>query len=160
MWSPAGTTPDQQICGFEPGLRTASLSAALGLSRVRAAGRTSHFGTELHGAGPPAALGPSRTWPVFLLLWPGRCAALALCVGQLASVPGAHPPTRGFRCGRHARVSGVGGQLGFQLWAPSLVIWVCATGLQVSAGAAYPAFTVQGLRGEGHQRPRLLQRFL
>ena len=57
-------------------------------------------------------------------------------------------------------VSGVGSQLGFQLWAPSPLIWVRATGLQVSAGAAYPAFTVQGLRGEGCQRPWLLPRVL
>ena len=81
---------------------------------------------------------------------PGPSAALGLWVGQLASAPGAHPPTRGFRCGRGAGVSGVGGQLGFQLWVPSPVNWV-------SAGAAYPAFTVKGLRGEGRQRPRLQQ---
>ena len=61
-------------------------------------------------------------------------------MGQLASAPGAHPPTRGFRCGRPAGVSGVGGQLGFQLWAPNPVIWLRTTGLQVSAGAAYPMF--------------------
>ena len=69
-------------------------------------------------------------------------AALGLWVGQLASSPGAHPP----------EVSGVGGQLGFEVWVPSLLIWARATRLQVSAGAAYPTFTVQGLRGEGHQR--------
>ena len=71
-------------------------------------------------------------------------------MGQLACVPGAHPP----------EVAGVGAQPGFQVWAPSQLIWVRATGLQVSAGAAYLAFTVQGLRGEGRQRPRLLQRVL
>ena len=54
----------------------------------------------------------------------------------------------------------MGGQLGFQVWAPTLLIWVQTTGLQVSAKAACPAFTVQGLRGEGRQRPRLLQRVL
>ena len=36
--------------------------------------------------------------------------ALGLWVGQLASAPGAHPPTRGFRCGRPAVVSVVGPQ--------------------------------------------------
>ena len=77
-------------------------------------------------------------------------AVLGLWVGQLASAPDAHPP----------EVSGVGGQLGFQVWAPSPLICVRATGLQVSAWAAYPAFTVQGLRGEGRQRPQLLQRVL
>ena len=54
----------------------------------------------------------------------------------------------------------MGGQLGFQVWAPSLIIWVRATRLQVKTGAAYPEFTVQGLRGEGCQRPRLLGRVL
>ena len=68
----------------------------------------------------------------------------------LASAPGVHPP----------EVSGVGAPPGFQVWAPSLLIWVCATGLQVNAGAAYPEFTVQGLRGEGCQRQWLLQRVL
>ena len=80
----------------------------------------------------------------------GWSAALGLCVGQLASAPGVHPP----------KVSGVGGQLGFQLWAPSLLIWVHATGLYLRPGAAYPAFTVQGLRREGRQMQRLLWRVL
>ena len=68
--------------------------------------------------------------------------------------------TGGFRCGCPAGVSGVGGQLGFQLWTPSPLIGVHATGLQVSAGDGYPVFTVQGLRREGRQRPRLLRRVL
>ena len=76
--------------------------------------------------------------------------ALGLWVGQLASAPSAHPP----------EVSGVGGQLGFHLWAPSPLILVLATQLHVRAWAAYPAFTVQGLRGEGCQRPWLLRRVL
>ena len=80
----------------------------------------------------------------------GRSIALGLCMGQLASAPGAHPP----------EVSVVGGQLGFQLWAPSPLIRVHPTGLQVSAGAAYPEFIVQGLSGEGCQRPQLLRRVL
>ena len=75
---------------------------------------------------------------------------MGLWVGQLASALGVHPP----------KVSGLGGQLGFQVWAPSPLIWVRTTGLQESAGAAYPLFTVQGLRGESHQRPWLLQRIL
>ena len=81
-------------------------------------------------------------------------------MGKLASAPSVHPVTQGFRCGRPAGVSGVGGQLGFQVWAPSLIIWVRATRLQVKTGAAYPEFTVQGLRGEGRQRPGLLRRVL
>ena len=55
--------------------------------------------------------------------------ALGLCVGQLASAPG-------------AEVSGVGGQLWFQLWVPSPLIWVRPTRLQVSPGAGYPEFTI------------------
>ena len=54
----------------------------------------------------------------------------------------------------------MGSHLGSQLWPPSPLIWVHETGLQVSAGAAYPVFTVQGLRGEGPQRPWLLGRVL
>ena len=97
------------------------------------------------------ALGPeSRGQPV-CRLGPVRGAA-SLCSWCA--------PTRGFRCGRPSRVSGVGGQLGFQLWVPSLLIWVCATSLHVRAGSAYPAFTVQGLRGDGCQRLRLLRRVL
>ena len=102
--------------------------------------------------------------------------ALGLCAQ--AAGQGAHPP----------RVSGVGprplirvraywGTLGlgpqaygllirvcphqgFQLWAPSPLFWVHVTLLQVCAGAGHPAFTVQGLRGEGCQRPWLLWRVL
>ena len=77
-------------------------------------------------------------------------AVLGLWVEQLASAPDAHPP----------EVSGVGAPPGFQVWAPSPLICVHATGLQVSAGAAFPEFTVQGLRVEGHQRPRLMRRVL
>ena len=88
-------------------------------------------GPEWFGVGGSAALGLSHA--------AGRSDALGLCVGQLASAPSAHPP----------EVSGVGGQLGFQVWAPSPLIWVRTTGLQESAGAAYPMFTVQGLRGGG-----------
>ena len=46
------------------------------------------------------------------------------------------------------------------MWAPSPLMWMHATELQVSAGAAYPGFTVQGLSGDGHQSPGLLQRVL
>ena len=84
-------------------------------------------------------------------LSPGRLSAvLGLWVGQLASAPDAHPP----------EVSGVGAPAGFQVWAPSPLICVRATGLQVSARAAYPAFTIQGLRREGRQRLGLLWRVL
>ena len=62
-------------------------------------------------------------------------------MGQLASALGAHPP----------EVSGVGARPGFQVWASTWLIWVRATGLEVSARAACPMFTIQGLRGEGRQ---------
>ena len=77
-------------------------------------------------------------------------ADLGLWVGQLASAPDAHPP----------EVSGVGGQLGFQVWAPSPLICVHATRLQVRPGAVHCTFTVQGLRWEGRQRLWLLWRVL
>ena len=75
---------------------------------------------------------------------------LGLWVGQLASAPDAHPP----------EVSGVGALPGFQVWAPSPLICVRTTGLQVSARAVYGAFTIQGLRGDGRQSLWLLQRVL
>ena len=77
-------------------------------------------------------------------------AVLVLWVEQLASAPDAYPP----------EVSGAGAPLGFQVLAPSPLICVHATGLQVSAGAAYPAFTVQGWNGVGCQRLQLLPRVL
>ena len=79
-----------------------------------------------------------------------RSAVLGLWVEQLASAPDALPP----------EVSGVGAPPGFHMGAPSLLISMRATGPQVSAGAAYPALTVQGRRGEGRQGPRLLPRVL
>ena len=106
-----------------------------------AAGWSPALGLSLQLA-DPAALGLS---PTAL-----GSAALVLLVGQLASAPGAHLP----------EVSGVGAPLGFQVWAPTPLIWLCSMGLQVIAGAAGPAFTFQGLRGEGRQRPWLLQRVL
>ena len=79
-----------------------------------------------------------------------RSTVLGLWVEQLASAPDAHPP----------EVSGVGAPQGFRVWAPSSLICVHATGLQMSAWAAYPAFTVQWQSGEGLQGPRLLPRVL
>ena len=73
---------------------------------------------------------------------------MGLCLGQVASGPGVHSP----------EVSGEGALPGFQVWAPSPLIRVLTTRLLVSTGASYPAFIVQGLRGEGRQRPRLLER--
>ena len=62
------------------------------------------------GPADPTALGLSCVQRAGL-------AALGLWVGQLASAPGAHPP----------EVSGVGALPGFQVWAPSLLIWVRAS---------------------------------
>ena len=104
--------------------------------------------------------------------------ALCVCVPRQPGRLSGCVPTQGFRCGPQATDWGThplghfgsGAQapgplimarahLEFQLWVPSPLIWVRA-GLQVSAGAAFPAFTVQGLRGEGCQSPRLLRRVL
>ena len=49
---------------------------------------------------------------------------------------------------------------GFQVWAPRPVIRYAPTRLQVYAEAAYPVFTVQGLRGWESKRPPLLWRIL
>ena len=71
-----------------------------------------------------------------------RSAVLGLWVEQLASAPDSHPP----------EVSGVGAPLGFEVWTPSPLICVHATGLQVSAGGAYLEFRFQGgggARGRG-----------
>ena len=67
--------------------------------------------------------------------------ALGLWVGQLASATGAHP----------LEVSGVGPQ------STNLGAGNRALG---EHGGCLSLFTVQGLRGEGHQRLRLLQRVL
>ena len=48
----------------------------------------------------------------------------------------------------------------FQLWAPSLLIWVGTSWASGERWACFSAFTVQGLRGEGRQRPRLPGRVL
>ena len=90
-----------------------------------------------------ATLGLSR-------MLPADPAALGLCVGQLASAPGAHP----------SKVSGVGSQLEFQLWAPSPLIWVRASWASGESWGCFSTVTVQGLRGEGRQRPLLLWRVL
>ena len=103
MWSLAGSQVfDQLICGF--GSKWQAWQAG------------------------PAAFGLSCWRLVFLLLW--AWLALGQQVGRLGPVCGAASlcswwaPTRGFRCGVPAGVLGVGGQLGFQLWAPSPLIWV------------------------------------
>ena len=69
-----------------------------------------------------------------------RSPVLGLWVEQLASAPDALPP----------EVSGVGAPPGFYVWTPSSLIYVRATGPQVSAGAlgllirsrAHPGFQV------------------
>ena len=48
----------------------------------------------------------------------------------------------------------------FQLWGPCLLIWVCARRASGERWGCFSEFTVQGLRGEGRQRPGLLQRVL
>ena len=134
MWFLAGSQAvDQPICCCGARLRVHQ-SSGFGLGSRRRAG---HFGTESHVA---------RV----------RC----LAVGGAASLCSRCAPTRGFRCGRPTGVSGVGGQPGIQVWAPSPLICVQATGLQVSARAVYGAFTIQGLRGDGCQSLWLLQRVL
>ena len=49
---------------------------------------------------------------------------------------------------------------GFQVWAPSPLFWVRGRQASGELWGCFSAFTVQGLRGEGHQRPRLLWRVL
>ena len=89
------------------------------------------------------------------------------------------PPTRGFRCGPQATDWGTrplghfgsGAQaagplirahahLEFQLWDPSPLILVRASRASGQSWGCFSAFTVQGLRGEGRQRLRLLMRVL
>ena len=93
--------------------------------------QSSSFGLGLAQPADPAALG--------LSLWgmQGRfgtehaalgTAVLSLWVEQLASAPDALPP----------EVSGVGAPPGFPVWAPSLLICVHATRLQVRPGAVHP----------------------
>ena len=70
-----------------------------------------------------AALGLGHPQRVFPLLWAwSTLGRLAVCclgpVDGAASLCSWCAPTRGFRCGHLTGVSGVGGQLGFQFWAP------------------------------------------
>ena len=102
--------------------------------------------------------------------------AFCLCA-QAAGCLSGHPPTQGFRCG--PQVTGWGthplGHFGsgaqaagllirapahpeFQLWAPSLLIWVRASRASGEPGGCFSAFTEHGVRGEGGQRPGLLGR--
>ena len=69
---------------------------------------------------------------------------LGLWVEQLASAPDALPP----------EVSCLGPQFA------NLHVRNRASGEHRGSGAAYPVFTVQGLSGEGRQRPQLLWRVL
>ena len=85
-----------------------------------------------------AALGLSRVALGF--------AALGLWVGQLASAPSAHP----------LEVSSLGAPPGFQVWAPSPLIWVRASQASGERWGCFSPFTVQGLRGKGCQRLLLL----
>ena len=127
-------------------------AAALGLGRAQPVDPVALCLGPEQGA-DPAALGYSLSRGLAALglshvaLW---SPVLGLWVEQLASAPDAHPP----------EVSGAGAPPGFQVLAPSPLICVHATGLQVSARAAYPPFTVQGQRGEGRQRPWLQRRVL
>ena len=105
--------------------------------------------------------------------------ALFVCAPRQPGRLSGHAPIQGFRCGPQATDWGTCslGHFGsgtqaagpliracahpeFQLWAPSPLIWVRASRDSGEHGAAYPEFIVQGLRGEGHQRPRLLRRVL
>ena len=117
--------------------------------------QTGCFGPGSRSAGWSASLvlsgvRPARPACLGLTCAAIRSAALGPGVGQVASGPGVHSP----------EVSGEGALPGFQVWAPSPLIRVLTTRLPLSVGAAYPVFTIQGLRGEGWQRPWLLWRVL
>ena len=54
----------------------------------------------------------------------------------------------------------MGAPPGFQVWAPSPLIWVCASRASGERWGCFSSFTVQGLRSEGLQGPGLLWRVL
>ena len=104
--------------------------------------------------------------------------AFCLC-SQAARRLSRRPPTPGFRCGPQATDWGTRplGHFGtgalaagplmrvrahpeFQLWAPSPLIWVHASQASGERWGCFSAFTVQGLRGEGHKSLRVLLRVL
>ena len=117
---------------------------------------------------------PSRG---FRCAHPRRCF-LSVCPGSLAAYQGARP----------SGVSGVGPQatdwgthplghfgsgaqaagpliracahLEFQLWAPSRLIWLRNSWTSGEHWDCFSGFTVQGRRGQGRQRLRLLMRVL
>ena len=170
VWSPAGSQAvDRGVCGQSPlwawvGWR----SPALGLC-----------------AGVRQPLIRLRTHPRFQVWAPA--GILGVCVPQVLfgcapRQPGrlsGHVPTLCFRCGPQTTDWGMsplghfwsGAQAAgllirvranpqFLLWAPSPLIWVHASRASGERWGCFSAFTVQGLREEGCQRPRWLWRVL
>ena len=105
--------------------------------------------------------------------------ALFFCAPRQLGRLSGRAPTWGFRCGPQATdwgkhplghfgsgaqaaelLIGACAHLEFQLWSPSLLIWVPASGASGERQGCFSAFTVQGQRGEGRQRPQLLRRVL
>ena len=116
--------------------------------------------------------------PLIRLRLRAHPGAFCLCAQAAGRVSG-RAPTWGFRCGPQATDWGTHplGHLGsgaqaagpfiralahpeFQLWAPSPLIWVCVSRASGERLGCFSVFTVQGLRGEGRQRPCLLWRVL
>ena len=88
--------------------------------------------SEVSGVGPRPLIGVRAHWGT---------------LGQVPRQPGhlsGPVPTRSFSCGRPV----------------SLLIWVRANQASGTLGLLIQAFTVQGLRWEGRQRPWLLRRVL
>ena len=110
---------------------------------------------------------------IWLRAHPGDFCLCSQAAGHLSG----RPPTQSFRCGPQATDWGThplghfgsGAQAArplirvrahpeFQLWAPSPLIWVRASRASGECRGCFSEFTVEGLRGEGRQRPRLLLR--
>ena len=102
---------------------------------------------------------------------------LFVCVPRQLGRLSGRVPTRGFRYGTQATDWGMhplghfgsGAQAAgqfirahahpeFQLWAPSPLIWVRASPASGERWGCFSAVTVQGRKGEGRQKPRLLWR--
>ena len=146
LWSPAGSQAIDQVVWLISALDFGWLpipcfGSVLGGSQplIRFLAHPGAFCLCSQGASPPGVSG----------------------VGPRPLIGGTHPLGH---FGSGAQAAGplirVHAHLRFQVWAPSPLIRVHASMASGERWGCFSVFTVQGLRGEGRQRPWLLRRVL